>query len=224
MDFARLLVSTPNIEIVNKSLEFFIDGTQFDIKLVEEWGCLLGEDAFLTEVESESTPEVLAQPNDVDGLDEVQGEWELDDLVNDLHKEWSHHDLKKDVSDKSDASATKIQAEIEEREDFFAVNLSSVSQPVAKATRDDGVMVYELKQVVEAEQPKVTSTMGPWSIEWLSLQKPITEGGVVFTSSCKAGVLPVLPSKTGISNSSSSTIRSKKKMSGHEKNRSHAGL
>ena len=87
LDFARLLVSTPNIEIVNKSLEFFIDGTKFDIKLVEEWGCLLGEDALLTEVESESMSEVLVQPNDVDGLDEVQGEWELDDLVNDLHKE-----------------------------------------------------------------------------------------------------------------------------------------
>jgi len=94
--------------------------------------------------------------------------------------------LKKDVSEKSDASATKIQAEIDKREEFFEVNLSSVSQPVAKATHDDGVVVCELKQVAEAEQPKVTSTMGPWSIDWLSHQKPITDGGVVLTSSCKA--------------------------------------
>jgi len=28
--------------------------------------------------------------------DEIQGEWELDDLVNDLHKEWSAHEGKKE--------------------------------------------------------------------------------------------------------------------------------
>jgi len=36
LDFARILVATPNIEIVNKSSEFFIDEVVYAIKIVEE--------------------------------------------------------------------------------------------------------------------------------------------------------------------------------------------
>lgn len=36
LDFARILVSTPHIEIVNISSEIIIDGSNFVIKLVEE--------------------------------------------------------------------------------------------------------------------------------------------------------------------------------------------
>lgn len=75
IDFARVLLSTPLLEIVNTSFDFIIDGSLFGIKVVEEWGCNLGEDAFLTEVEIETKPEPF--PNCVEGLDEVQGEWEL---------------------------------------------------------------------------------------------------------------------------------------------------
>jgi len=44
---------------------------------------------------TDSRPETLSQQHDVDGLDKVQGEWELDELVNDLQKEWCEHDGKK---------------------------------------------------------------------------------------------------------------------------------
>jgi len=42
LDFARILVATPNVEILNLSVEFSIDGRKFALKLVEEWGCNLG--------------------------------------------------------------------------------------------------------------------------------------------------------------------------------------
>jgi hypothetical protein len=67
LDFARILISTSQIEIVNMSSEFLIDGSKYVIKLVEEWGCNLGEDAFMTEVDSDSRPEALSQPNIVSG-------------------------------------------------------------------------------------------------------------------------------------------------------------
>jgi len=51
LDFARILLSTPQIEIVNKSAEFIIHDRKYVIKLVEEWGCNLGEDAFMSEEE-----------------------------------------------------------------------------------------------------------------------------------------------------------------------------
>jgi len=42
LDFARILISTPNIEIVNTTAELSIDGCVYVIKLVEEWGgCFL---------------------------------------------------------------------------------------------------------------------------------------------------------------------------------------
>ncbi|XP_024633361.1 two-component response regulator ARR1 [Medicago truncatula] len=54
----------------------------------------------MTELDVDSRPETFSQPINVAGMDEVQGEWELDDLVNDLHKEWSQHEGKKAVSQK----------------------------------------------------------------------------------------------------------------------------
>jgi len=58
----------------------------------------LGEDAFMTEEDDVSTPENMSQPLNSVGLDKVQGEWELDDLVQDLQNERSQHEAKKVVS------------------------------------------------------------------------------------------------------------------------------
>jgi len=66
------------------------------IKLVEEWGCNLVEDAFLLEEEMESRTEVLSNHNDAPRMEEVQGE--MDELVDDLNKEWLKQDEKKDES------------------------------------------------------------------------------------------------------------------------------
>jgi len=38
---------------------------------------------------ADSLPEASCFPDEDVGLEEVQGEWELDELVNDFHKEWS---------------------------------------------------------------------------------------------------------------------------------------
>lgn len=92
LDFAPILILTPILEIVNMSTEFLIDNDKYVIKSVEEWGCSLGEDAFLMEQVVDSSPEMLSQPNDDVDLEEVQGERELDELVEDLHKELCKHE------------------------------------------------------------------------------------------------------------------------------------
>jgi hypothetical protein len=99
-DFARVLVLTPQLEIIKKTTEFFIDGSKYSVNMLEEWGCNLGEDAFLTEVDLDQLPveEPHFNDDDDDDFDEVQGEWELDDLVIDLQKEWSQHGGKEIVS------------------------------------------------------------------------------------------------------------------------------
>ena len=96
LDFARILISTSQLEILNTSTDILLDDSLYNIKMVDEWGCNLGEDVFLTEVYHESRSEALPQFNDATSVDEVQGGWELDELVNDFHKEWSAHDGKKE--------------------------------------------------------------------------------------------------------------------------------
>ena len=73
---------------------------------MEEWGCNLGEDAFVTEEVQEDMPEALA-PHIATGLDEVQGEWELDELVNDLQEEWRHHENNNEDLICSEPTSTK---------------------------------------------------------------------------------------------------------------------
>lgn len=64
--------------------------------MVEEWGCSLGEDAFLSDEEAETRPAAVHNV-DEDDLEEIQGEWELHELVDDLRDEWCKHDGKKTV-------------------------------------------------------------------------------------------------------------------------------
>lgn len=73
----------------------------------------------MTEVDVDSRPETFSQPINVSGMDEVQGEWELDDLVNDLHKEWSQHEGKKTVSQKSVEFMLNNKVSMVNGEDFF---------------------------------------------------------------------------------------------------------
>lgn len=90
LDFARVLVSTTSLEVVNSLSEVVIDGRVHSVKLVEEWGCNLGEDAFLSEEEMVPSVEVLSNHNEEPIMEEVQGE--LEDLVEDLNKAWSLQD------------------------------------------------------------------------------------------------------------------------------------
>jgi hypothetical protein len=54
LDFARVLIATSDLSIVNRVERVLVDGTQVDIKIVEEWGYALGEDTCLFEGEDGS--------------------------------------------------------------------------------------------------------------------------------------------------------------------------
>lgn len=183
MDFARILISTPHLEIVNKTSEFSTDGCMYLIKLVEEWGCNLGEDAFLREDESEIVPETSPQFNDVNGMDEVQGEWELDDLVNDLHKEWSQHIDNKEgkqliVEDVSKAATCKQKAATYKQQH---VTPTLVLEPVFSPADPQDGHTKQCSKVQPSAGTLRPNTKGPWSLDWLS-NVPIKEGGALFTA------------------------------------------
>jgi hypothetical protein len=88
LDYALVLISTTLLEVINVSSTMLIDGRKYMLKLVEEWGCNLGEDAFLSKdaTESEARTEALSQNNDDPGFEKVNGD--MDVLVDDLSNEW----------------------------------------------------------------------------------------------------------------------------------------
>jgi len=48
-DYARVLVSTPSLDIISVVDKLLIDGVLMEVKIVEEWGFSIGEDACLFE-------------------------------------------------------------------------------------------------------------------------------------------------------------------------------
>ena len=157
LDFARILVSTHRVEIVNKTSEILIDGCKYVIMIVEEWGCCLGEDAFLIDEVTDSGQDLLV-PDDVQGLEEVQGEWELDDLVTDLQKEWSQHDVHEEGFKQSEAmnyaGKNKVAIVLEQ-------NLQPILEPVQQVTSATAAIT------VQQQKDKHSGTV-PWSLDWLA--------------------------------------------------------
>jgi len=179
LDFARILVVTPEIEIVNKLSDFIIDGRQYALKLVEEWGCNLGEDAFTSDEATKPFSEDRSEHFNPEGLDEVQDAWDLDDLVTDLQNEWCKHENtidgktehNVDVTYKNMAAPNSGAKDV--GSEFFEVQLSPILQPVPQAAAS-------ANDIVEPG-----TKQGPWSLDWIENHKTILEGGVIFSSSSK---------------------------------------
>jgi hypothetical protein len=78
LDFARVLIATPDLTIVSKVERVLVDGVQVDIKIVEEWGYAMGEDTCLFEEESGSEP---SQDDEGVGFAEPEASKNVDLLV-----------------------------------------------------------------------------------------------------------------------------------------------
>jgi len=78
------------------STDIVINGFKYVIKLVEEWGCNLGEDSFMLEEETVPSTEALSNIHDAAGMVDIHGD--MDDLVEDLNVEWVKNVEANDVS------------------------------------------------------------------------------------------------------------------------------
>lgn len=89
LDYARVLISTTHLEVVNSSTEIVIDGCKYVMKIVEECGCNLGEDDFLSEEDPVPSTEELTNCTEAAGLDDINNN--MDELVDDLKNDWLHN-------------------------------------------------------------------------------------------------------------------------------------
>lgn len=68
-DYARVLVATSSLEIIQKKESILIDGVMVEVKILEEWGFNIGDDACLYE-EKEGSQSVQSNQEDlVEGVD-----------------------------------------------------------------------------------------------------------------------------------------------------------
>jgi len=54
LDFARVLLATSSLDIINVVDNIVVDGILTEVKIIEEWGFNLGEDACLFDEENAS--------------------------------------------------------------------------------------------------------------------------------------------------------------------------
>jgi len=103
------------------------------------------------------------------GLEEVQGEWELDDLVNDLHKEWSAHEGNKDGKhfDLEEVNVFNVNKDLITESCKKQKNAAiTVLEPVIFLDGNDAnVTTNDVQQAGCQARPK---KFGPWSLDWLS--------------------------------------------------------
>jgi PAB1-binding protein PBP1 len=130
LDYARVLISTTSLEILNAEAKVMVDGELFEFNIIAEWGFAIGEEACLGN-DDESHNDDVSQH--VGRLDDVAVNGEVEVLLNDISNNWNKevsadginknedpHSIQKEVS----TSVSKVGAE--------PINLENVHVPQAE--------------------------------------------------------------------------------------------
>ena len=85
-DYARILIATPSLEVINCVKKLVVDGEVVEIKILEEWGFNMGEDVCLYDTEdgtrSSNFDHIDIREETVHGCDNV--DFLVDKIVNEL--------------------------------------------------------------------------------------------------------------------------------------------
>ncbi|PNX98197.1 putative sulfate transporter [Trifolium pratense] len=196
MDFARVLIATPDLDTIKRIETVLVDGVQVEVKIVEEWGYDLGEDACLLEEESESDSQ---HSENGEGLADPEACDNFDVLV-----ERFSEGLEKDVCDvfpnqDADVLLEKIEdnqvvEKVVEEEDLRVIDSTQKvehqkNNSSSKEVKVSGSAVGILSRCKRTNScpPKASRSIisGPWSLEWLHDHNH-GDAGVIF-SACKRG-------------------------------------
>ncbi|MCI43962.1 sulfate transporter, partial [Trifolium medium] len=90
LDYARVLIATSAIEVIKGAEKLLVDGVMVEVKIMEEWGYALGEDACLyedgnaSETSYTDNEEEHGDPEASNNVDTL-----VEHIVNELNKEES---------------------------------------------------------------------------------------------------------------------------------------
>ncbi|CAJ2667463.1 unnamed protein product [Trifolium pratense] len=186
LDFARVLIATPELDIINRSETILVNGTTVEIKIVEEWGYTLGEDSCLFEEESESE---ASQAECSEGLVDLEVQRNVDLLANKFKEDLENEDrnvfqgmMDEEFVEESVGNSGSKGVEN---------NISSLRMDAKKAL-DQDAQIRPIPRLLLSKQTnscppeaRRSVTSGPWSLEWLEDQNH-GDAGVIFSASKKS--------------------------------------
>jgi hypothetical protein len=189
LDYARILIATPALEVVNRVEKLLVEGELVEIKIVEEWGLALGEDACLYDNEPES--ETYHSDNEAAHCD-PEASNNVDMLVDKIAKE-AATDMER-VMDKDKQNSSSVSrvptSQVNSATQHIPVRegVDHILEPVEEPIVDhpeknpnspchDSSLGGKLRSGATAHPskrskscpPGVTRSVvsGPWSLEWL---------------------------------------------------------
>jgi hypothetical protein len=160
----------------------------------------------------------------------------LDDLVTDLHKEWSHHGKKNVpsqphlvacsalvVEKEPEPKCTTTQQQVNSNIDLQGTTtqqqqVNRNTDPICTTTQQQQVKLSTTETLssldsnhhIPVTAQKDNNRSGTWIIDWLS-QRPVCEGGNVFPSNSFSGTVKVSKLEKKLISSSSVSQHKKKK-------------
>ncbi|PNY17795.1 hypothetical protein L195_g014547 [Trifolium pratense] len=197
LDFARVLIATPELDIIKRSVTVLVDGLQVEIKIVEEWSYAMGEDSCLFEEESESE---VSQADCGEGQVDPEVNRNVDMFINQFKEGMEEEDHIEPQGMRVEEPLDKFDA----NPGLKGVGTPSVLRMGSKEALGDQVGQVEVSspsvdsQVRPSIQPFISKRTnscplearrsvisGPWSLEWLQDQNH-RDAGVIFSASRKS--------------------------------------
>ncbi|MCH83074.1 sulfate transporter, partial [Trifolium medium] len=165
LDYARILIATPALEVVKSVEKLLVEGELIEVKIIEEWGMALGEDACLFDDEPES--ETYQSDNEAEHGDpeaSVNVGMLVDKIAEDMAvemEEEEHTRLREKVDDKVKHKQPENVSRGEGRDNVALQNSSSASwvpaSNVDPATQCDASTGECVTQILEPEELPISA-------------------------------------------------------------------
>ncbi|GAU48313.1 hypothetical protein TSUD_405300 [Trifolium subterraneum] len=171
LDFSRVLIATSDLAIINTVVTVLVDGTQVDVKVVEEWGYALGEDTCLFEDESD---EEASQTDHDEGQWDTEAERVVDIMDRSVKGDLGIPTQAEDVDETRPDLVLDHHAGREDRV------LGIRGSPLVSGDQGSILICSPVVGLRSTEGVSRSMLSGPWSLDWL---QDLNQGdaGVIFS-------------------------------------------
>ncbi|PNX78571.1 hypothetical protein L195_g034549 [Trifolium pratense] len=194
LDFARVLIATPEIDVINRVETVLVDGSQVEIKIVEEWGYAMGEDSCLFEEESE------AESSCGEGQEDQEVHRNVDMLVNQFKEGLEVEDHNEPQGMQGEECFDMLEANpgpegVRAKSVLKMDSQEVLGDPAGGADMSppsgDALIRPSFRPLLSKRtsscppEARRSVISGPWSLEWLQDQN-YGDAGVIFSASKKS--------------------------------------
>ena len=202
-DYARILLSTNSLEVINTEAQIMVDGVLFNFKIIEEWGYSLGEDACLLDEEqdfdeaSSELPEAHVEDVDCGDVDVLVNHFsdKLKEDAGSQQRQYHPHVVSepssmapvhplpsviskpqglKLVELRSTLDANNVTIEVQSHVGVPPNNEAASAECGAKSSKLVTLERRMAKRTSSCPPPRARpEVQGPWSLEWATRNKRV---------------------------------------------------